>query len=36
MNTTNVENNPGPASMIIVSGAKDLELACGVDRKSVV
>ncbi len=30
MNTTNVENNPGPASMIIVSGAKDLELACGV------
>lgn len=30
MNTTNVENNPGPASMIIVSGEKDLELACGV------
>lgn len=30
MNTTNVENNPGPASMIIVSGDKDLELACGV------
>lgn len=30
MNTTNVENNPGPASMIIVSGAKNLELACGV------
>lgn len=30
MNTTNVENNPGPASMIIVSGERDLEVACGV------
>lgn len=28
MNTTNVENNPGPASIIIVSGEKNLEVAC--------
>lgn len=30
MNTTNVGNNPGPASMIIVSGERDLEVRCGV------
>lgn len=28
MSTTNVENNPGPASIIIVSGEKNLEVAC--------
>lgn len=31
MNATNVENNnPGPASMILFNGAKDLDIACSV------
>lgn len=28
MKTTNVENNPGPASIVVVNGDKDLQVIC--------
>lgn len=29
MNTTNVENNPGPASILVFGGERGIELTCG-------